>query len=258
MSISGLIIDLDGVLTKSKDLEPFEDTIEFIEFLKERGIPFVIATNNSLFSPEELVYKMKEKGINININEIITPLRIIPDYLKRKKISEIYVIGSSNLIAFFKGLGFKVKNSYFVQAIIIGQDKEFNFEKIKIATTAVKENDAEILALNGNLITKDDDGLLFTGVGSVANMFAYATKKSWTHFGKNSPEYNKKLLSNFKDLNNLAIISDDLFTDLKPFKKLGLKTVFITTGKYKKADIPKDWKPDIVVSSLTDFLRILK
>ena len=249
--IKGLIIDLDGVLTKDKALTPFEDAPDFINFLRNKNIKFKIATNNTLYSPNQLVDKLREEGIDVSFDNVITPLYVAPEYLKRKNIKDIYVIGSENLIKFFKE-SFNVKNNPDVEAVIIGQDKSFSFEKMKIATTAVKENDARILALNANLITKDDDGLVFPGVGSVAQMFSYATKKQWIHFGKNSEEYNKQLLEYFKGINpeDLAVISDDIFTDLIPFSKIGIKTIFITTGKYKEKDIPEDFKPYYIVYSL--------
>jgi len=259
MDIKGLIIDLDGVLTKDKALTPFDDAGKFIEFLRKKGIKFKIATNNSLYSPQDLVKKLNENGIKVSDEEVITPLYVAPEYMKSKNIKKVFVIGSEDLENFIRSSGFDVKNSTDIDAVLIGQDKNFNFQKMKIATTGIKENNAEILALNGNLITKDDDGLVFPGVGSVAQMFAYATKKNWIHFGKNSPEYNKKLFEYFSDIpkSKLAILSDDLFTDLKPMKDLGLKTIFITTGKYKVSDITPEVEPDLIVNSLTELMEKL-
>ena len=259
MELKGLIIDLDGVLTKDKALTPFEYASDFIDYLKEKNIKFKIATNNSLYSPDELVKGLNKNGINIDINQLITPLVVIPEYLNEKNLKKLFVIGSEELKNFLKGKGFDIKNTVDVDAVVIGQDKEFNFEKMKIATTSIKEKNAEILALNKNLITKDDDGLVFPGVGSVAHMFAYATKREFIHFGKNSESYNQKLLDYFKDipLNKVAILSDDLFTDLQPFKQLGLFTIFITTGKYKREDITPDFKPDLIVNSLTEVMKFL-
>ncbi len=65
MRIEGIIIDLDGVLTKDKVLTPFEDAPKFIEFLKGKNIRFKIATNNSLYSPNQLVEGLRKNGINI-------------------------------------------------------------------------------------------------------------------------------------------------------------------------------------------------
>ncbi len=256
--IKNLIIDIDGVLTKDKNLTPFEDTPAFIEFLRKNNVKFKIATNNSLYSPDQLVERLNQNGIKVKRNEVITPLVVLPEYLIEKDISKVFVIGNQNLKNYLTSLGKKVSEDTNVDAVVIGQDKDFNFKKMKIATTAIKESNAQILALNANLITKDDDGLLFPGVGSVAQMFAYATKKEWIHFGKNSPYYNKYLLEEFPKNEEIWIISDDIFTDLIPFSKLGLKTIFITTGKYKLEDLPPDFSPDLIVDSLTQLIEKLK
>ena len=254
MSIKGLIIDLDGVLTKDKALNPFDDAGYFIDYINKKGIPYKIATNNTLYSPQNLEKRLKQNSVNIKENSLITPLFVAPRYMKENGIKNIFVIGSKELEKFFDDSGFNVKFSTDVDAVVIGQDKNLNFEKLKIATSAVKQNKARILALNANLITKDDDGLVFPGVGSVAQMLSYATKTNWIHFGKNSEEYNKQLFKEFDDLSKVAVISDDIFTDLIPFAKLGLKTIFITTGKYKEEDIPSDFKPDYIVHSLKEII----
>lgn len=254
MKIEGLIIDLDGVLTKDKALNPFDDTSYFINYINEREIPYKIATNNTLYSPANLETKLKQNEINMKENSLITPLFVAPKYMKSKNIENIFVIGLEELANFFKEKGFNVRSATDVDAVVIGQDKNLNFRKLKIATSAVKQNGAKILALNANLITKDDDGLVFPGVGSVAQMLAYSTKTDWIHFGKNSDEYNKELFRGFKNLSNLAVISDDIFTDLIPFSKFGLKTIFITTGKYKEEDILSDFKPDYIVNSLKEVI----
>jgi len=55
-----------------------------------------------------------------------------------------------------------------------------------------------------------------------------------------------------------VIISDDFYTDLIGAKALGIKTIFITTGKYKKEDLEKtDFRPDFIVSSLKETEEIL-
>ena len=254
MGVKGLIIDLDGVLTKDKLLTPFEDAEYFINYINKKEIPYKIATNNTLYSPENLEAKLKQNKINIKTGSLITPLFVAPRYMKNQSIENIFVIGSEELTEFFKAKGFNVKNSVNLDAVVIGQDKNLNFEKLKISTSAIKQNKAKILALNANLITKDDDGLVFPGVGSIAQMLSYATKTSWIHFGKNSEEYNKELFKGFENLSDLAVISDDIFTDLIPFSKLGLKTIFITTGKYKKEDIPSNFKPDYIIDSLKEII----
>ncbi|NJE50101.1 HAD family hydrolase, partial [Thermococcus sp. 9N3] len=45
----GLIFDMDGVLYRGN--EPVEGSRELINFLKEKGVPFIFLTNNSTKDP---------------------------------------------------------------------------------------------------------------------------------------------------------------------------------------------------------------
>ncbi|WP_457644688.1 HAD-IIA family hydrolase [Persephonella sp.] len=255
--IEGLLVDLDGVLVKDSELNIFEDAPLFIDFLHKNNIPFKIATNNSRRSPSEIADKLREKGLNVDEKDVVSPLSVAPEVLKERGMESIYIIGSQKLKDYFREKGFNVKDSENVDAVVIGMDKSLNFQKLKIATTAVKRFYAKIYALNKNLISQDDDGMLFPGVGSVAKMFAYACNTDFEHFGKMSDLYNDVIFKSLgKPLEKLGIISDDLFVDLKGYGSLGLTTIFVTTGKYKVEDID-DFEPDYIFDSLTEIIEFM-
>ncbi|WP_457636332.1 HAD-IIA family hydrolase [Persephonella sp.] len=259
MQIKAFLIDLDGVLTKDEDFSPIEGAVEFIGYLNKKGIPFVIATSNSRFSPEDIVSRMKENGFDISQNRIITPLVVAPEVLKKEGIKKIFVIGSQNLKEFLKEKGFDILENPEVDGVLVGLDKKFNFQKMKIGTTALKTYGAKLYALNKNIISKDDDGLLFPGVGTVAKMFSIACQcnQDFKHFGKMGKDYNRVLFEKLsvKEKEKTAIISDDIFVDLEGYKKYGLKTIFVTTGKYTEKDLEKSSKVDMVVHNLMDIIK---
>ena len=58
-----VLLDLDGVLVKDKKLNPFGDTADFLNFLREKGIPFRVVSNNSRIPPEVLRERLAQKGI---------------------------------------------------------------------------------------------------------------------------------------------------------------------------------------------------
>ena len=91
-------------------------------------------------------------------------------------------------------------------------------------------------------------------------MFVYACSlKEFEHFGKNSKLYNRYIFNELSlPLDRLAIVSDDLYTDLLGYKKHGLKTIFVTTGKYKISDITsKELEPDFIFNNLTELMENL-
>lgn len=262
MEIKGFFIDLDGVLTKDEKFSPINGSVEFINLLKEKSIPFVIATSNSRFPPEEIAKRMKENGFNVEKEDIVSPLVVAPQILKEEGVKTLYVLGSDMLADYLKNCGFYVENRPDVDSVLVGLDKNLNFQKLKIATTALKVNRAKLYALNKNIISKDDDGMLFPGVGTVAKMLSIACQcnENFKHFGKMSEDYNKIA---FRKLNagspeKVMMISDDIYVDLKGYKQLGLKTVFVSTGKYTKAEAEDKKFIDLILDRIFDLVGRLK
>ncbi len=261
MEIKGFLIDLDGVLVKDKDFNIFEDAPEFIKKLRSNYIPFKIATNNSRLPPEDIAKKLKEKGIPVDKEDIFSPLSLAPKVLNEDGINSIFVLGEDTLINYLKQYGFKIVNEPKVDAVLVAQDRHLNFDKLKIATTALKRHSAKLYAMNNNLLSQDGDGLLFPGVGAISKMFVYACtcNENYIHFGKMSDIYNKYIFQSFDfPPDKIAIISDDLYVDLAGYKKLGLKTIFLTTGKYQITDIKENFEPDLIFNSLKELLNYLE
>jgi 4-nitrophenyl phosphatase len=67
--ITHLIIDMDGVLYRGDN--PLPGLREFFAFLRERPIPFVLATNNSTRTPQQRVEKLARMGVQIYPEEVL-------------------------------------------------------------------------------------------------------------------------------------------------------------------------------------------
>ncbi len=261
MDIKGFLIDLDGVLVKGKNFEVFEDAPLFIKKLRNNYIPFKIATNNSRIPPEEIAKRLKERGIVVDKEDIFSPMSLVPKVLTEDGTKTIFIIGEETLVEYMQKKGFKILGEPRVDGVLVAQDRNLNFEKIKIATTALKRHGAKLYAMNNNILSQDDDGLLFPGVGALSRLFVYACScnENYVHFGKMSDIYNKYIFQSFNfPPEKLAIISDDLYIDLAGYKKLGLTTIFLTTGKYQISDIKEDMEPDLIFNSLSELIDYLE
>ncbi len=251
-----ILVDLDGVLVKDKEFNLFKDSKAFLSFLKAKN--FIILSNNSTRPPKELSNILKEKGLDVEEEYILTPLKILPSYLKDQNISSCFVIGTDSLKRYLSNY-VEVKDNIDVDAVIVGQDKNLSFEKLKKAISSVFLKGAKIIPINHSKIVKDSDGLYFQGSGALAFMIANATdyKEPLPNLGKPSELFLSKAL-NKDEYKESVIISDDFYTDLMGAKTLGIKTIFITTGKYKKEDLDKtDFKPDFIVNSLKEAEDVL-
>lgn len=254
-----LLLDLDGVLVKDKALNPFPDSALFLEKIKSINIPFRVVSNNSTRPPKKILEELKAKGIELKEEEFISPLSILGDYLKENGRKRIFFVGMPAVKEYLLELGFEVVEDYRVDAVVIAQDRNIDFKKLKLATSAVFLNGAKIVPVNLSRIVKDDDGLYFLGAGSIAISIAHACnyKDPIPNLGKPSKEFIEHALKGLQG-EEVYLVSDDIYTDLMGAKDLGIKTVFMTTGKYKEEELKRaHFNPDLIFNSLENLLQHL-
>ena len=64
------LIDMDGVLVHEET--PIPGAAEFLEALRKRGRPFLVLTNNSIFTPRDLRARLLRAGIDVPEESIWT------------------------------------------------------------------------------------------------------------------------------------------------------------------------------------------
>jgi NagD protein len=96
-------------------------------------------------------------------------------------------------------------------------------------------------------------------------MVSYATGSSYEVIGKPSFAFYKEALkllqkqSPHAEFSKIEMISDDVKGDLGGAKELGMKTLFVTSGKYKTQDeivpfLKEELKPDLVYADMQEIL----
>jgi 4-nitrophenyl phosphatase len=252
-----LLLDLDGVLVKNKKLDLFPDTLDFVSFLKERKIPFKVVSNNSRIPPRLLLQRLKQKGLELKEREILTALMVAPHYLKRYR--SVFAFAEPEVKNYLKEEGINLVDSPQVEAVFVAQNHRLTFDDVKKATTALKGG-AKLVAVNLNKLAKDSDGLFYPATGSWALMFSHAADYPFekvVSLGKPSEQFFKRALEGFEN-HEVYFVSDDFYTDLVPAEKFGVKTIFMTTGKYTEEDLKKaGYRPYKIFNSLTELKEFL-
>ena len=68
--IKSLIIDMDGVIWRADT--PIGDLAAIFDRIRERGLTFVFATNNSTKTSEQYVERLKQFGVDVKPWQMIT------------------------------------------------------------------------------------------------------------------------------------------------------------------------------------------
>jgi HAD superfamily hydrolase (TIGR01450 family) len=241
------LVDIEGTIVKDKSYVPIEGAVEWINSFHSSPHRFILMSNNTTHRPKDLLDLLKSKGFEVQAENLITCMSAALNWLKKKAVKSCFVIGSSQLKEYLNENGIETPSHHRVEAVLVGLDPSLTYEKLKVALNALVKNHASLLALHTNRLYKDEKGELSPSVGPVIKALEYASQKEARVFGKPSPEIYLEAARRFDvKPDNCFMISDDPLSDLAGAKRLGMKTVFVTSGKYKDQEI---------LSSLSEALR---
>lgn len=250
-TVRGVIFDMDGVLWRDTEVMP--DAAPFLNFLRGRGIPVQVATNNSTRTVSEYIDKCRLLGLPIAASEILSSSLVTLDYLQRGYPvgSAIYVIGSPSLSAIYAEAGYRIDpDADSVRAVIVGMDRELSYEKLKIAFRCLQRG-AEFLATNADATFPAADGLT-PGAGSIVAALEKAIGYPALVMGKPQPAIFQVAVARLGCLpGETLMIGDRLDTDIIGAAKAGLRTALVLTGISRREDIGAI-EPDGVYPTLAD------
>lgn len=250
------LIDIEGTIVKDKSLVPIEGAINWMNSLKSKDRRFVLVSNNTTHKPGDLLSLLRNSGFNLEEENLVTCISAALNWLKTKKIKSCFVIGTSQLKNLLNENGIETKENEEAEAVLVGLDTSLDYQKLKIATNALVKNNAYLLALHENRLYKDEKGDLSPSVGAVVKALEYSCQKKAKVFGKPSSTLFREILKKFRTRpEDCIMISDDPLSDLLGAKKLGMKTVFVTSGKYKDEEILKSlnkkFQPDFIYQNIS-------
>ncbi len=250
------LIDIEGTIVKDKSFVPIDGAINWLNSLESQERRFVLVSNNTTHRPIDLLGVLRNSGFNVQEENLVTCVSAAVNWLKTKKIKSCLVIGSAQLRAFLNENGIETKEDDKTEAVLVGLDTSLDYLKLKIATNALVKNKAYLLALHENRVYKDEKGELSPSVGAVVKALEYISQKRAMVFGKPNPTFFREVLKKLKAKpGECTMISDDPLSDLLGAKKLGMKTVFVTSGKYKDVEILKSlnkkFHPDLICQNIS-------
>lgn len=251
------LIDIEGTIVKDKSFAPIEGAIDWINSFDSSPHEFVLVSNNTTHKPEGLLSLLKNRGFDLQPDNLITCMSAALNWLKNKGIINCFVIGSAQLKEYLNENGIKTPSNDRVEAVLVGLDTSLDYQKLKIAVNALVKNNAAFLALHANRLYKDEKGELSPSVGTVVKALEYSSQRRAEVFGKPNSKIFREALRRFKvKPENCIMISDDPLSDLVGAKRLRMKTVFVTSGKYKDEKILKTlnkrFQPDWIHQSIKE------
>jgi 4-nitrophenyl phosphatase len=244
--ISGIISDLDGVTYRGDD--PIDSAVEAFQSWHSVGLPYAFVTNNSTKSAEEFAEKLNGMGIPATPERIITTSAVSAERLETllEPKARVMVIGAPALLQAVEKSGFEIADEN-VSAVIAGLDREFSFEKLTKAQTALMGG-AHFIGTNPDHMLPHGDGFE-PGAGSILKAIETASGVAPVIIGKPQPNLISMALSILgTDPKSTYMLGDQVMTDIVAGHAAGLPTILVRTGVVEKGPFPIT--PDFDIETL--------
>src|SRR6185437_14287853 len=176
-------MDMDGVLVREEQPIPGADV--FLRRLRERGLPFLVLTNNSMYTRRDLAARLAASGLEVPEQSIWTSALATADFLQGQRPGgSAFVIGEAGLITALHAAGYTLteRNPDYV---VLGETRTYSFERITQAIRLVAAG-ARFIATNPDPTGPAPDGPL-PATGSVAALISRATGVDPYYVGKPNP-----------------------------------------------------------------------
>jgi NagD protein len=246
------LTDMDGVLIHEGSMIPGAD--EFIRKLRDRGVPFLVLTNNSIYTARDLRARLMATGIDLPEEAIWTSALATAKFLDSQRPGgSAYVIGEAGLTTALHEAGYTLSESD-PDYVVLGETRTYSFEAITRAIRLIDDG-ARFIATNPDATGPSLEGAL-PACGSVAALITRATGVEPYFVGKPNPVMMREGLNKIKaHSESTAMIGDRMDTDVKCGIEAGLETILVMTGITQQGDIERfPYRPSRVVKSIADLI----
>ena len=225
--VTAWLSDMDGVLVKENRALPGAQ--QFLDALKRKEMPFLVLTNNSIFTNRDLSARLKRSGLTVPEERIWTSANATAAFLSQQSpASTAYVIGEAGLTTALHGAGY-VMTDQDPEYVVLGETRTYDFNTLTRAIRLI-EAGAKFIATNPDVTGPSDEGTL-PATGSVAAMIRAATGRTPYVIGKPNPVMIRAGLNKIGAHSEAAaMVGDRMDTDIQAGVEAGLRTHLVLSG----------------------------
>jgi NagD protein len=250
--IRSWLMDMDGVLVHEEAAIPGAD--RFLTRLREREIPFLVLTNNSIYTPRDLSARLRASGLEVPEAAIWTSALATARFLDDQRPGgSAFVIGEAGLTTALHDAGYTLTERE-PDYVVLGETRTYSFSRITQAIRLIVEG-ARFIATNPDPTGPTPDGPV-PATGSVAALISRATGVDPYFVGKPNPLMMRSALNAIDaHSESAAMVGDRMDTDMVSGLEAGMHTVLVLTGSTQRAEAERfPYRPSRIVDSIADLV----
>ena len=250
--ICSWLMDMDGVLVHEEDAIPGAD--QWVARLREREIPFLVLTNNSIYTRRDLAARLRTSGLDVPEESIWTSALATAKFLEDQRPGgSAFVIGEAGLTTALHASGYTLTERD-PDYVVLGETRTYSFERITLAIRLI-DSGARFIATNPDATGPTLEGPL-PATGSVAALISRATGVDPYFVGKPNPLMMRSAL-NAIDAHSetTAMIGDRMDTDIVSGLEAGMHTILVLSGLTTRDEAERyPYRASRIIDSVADLL----
>jgi NagD protein len=229
-------IDVQGTLIDDIDKQPVRGAAAFIERLNVDQVPYMVITNNTKRTSSDFLAYLQGVGLAITSDKYLDPLMILE---KRVAKEGVAAYGSEPFLRILETMGYRLDYET-PKTVLIAIKEDFTAEEYA-QIIGFLLNGATLVGMHETTLYAKH-GKRYPGVGAILKMLEFATSAGYEVIGKPSLAFYNDALERMKlqdstaAFETITIISDDVKGDIVGARRLGMKGVFVLSGKYQSAE----------------------
>lgn len=253
-----LLLDLDGTLYVSGAAVP--GAPETVAALRRAGIPFRFVTNTTSRPRAGLVERLRGYGFTAALEEVLTPVTAAGRIARARGCTVVAPFLPAPALADLSDLALAGGTSGLPadrtpQAVLVGDlGEQWTYALMQEAFTYVLDG-ALLIALSRDRYWRRG-GVLALDAGPFVAGLEYATSRPAILAGKPSPEFFRAAVASLPAGSaeaGLAMIGDDLWSDVRGAQEAGYRGWLVRTGKFREDALQESGiVPDRILESITD------
>jgi NagD protein len=225
--IKSWLMDMDGVLVHEEHAIPGAN--DFLDRLRDTNTPFLVLTNNSIYTRRDLAARLRASGLNVPEESIWTSALATASFLQDQRPNgTAFTIGETGLTTALHEAGYTLTERD-PDYVVLGETRTYSFERITQAIRLIG-NGARFIATNPDPTGPAPQGPL-PATGSVAALISHATGVDPYFVGKPNPLMMRSALNTLDaHSETTAMVGDRMDTDIVSGLEAGLEAILVLTG----------------------------
>jgi NagD protein len=244
------LLDMDGVLVRGK--KPIAGAQDFIARLISGNRPFLVLTNNPLYTPRDLQHRLAAEGLEIPEPNLFTSAMATAQFLAQQRPNgTAFVIGESGLTYALHQVGYTI-TSHNPEYVVLGETHAYNLEQVTLAIRLISAG-ARFIATNPDPTGPSEHGIV-PACGAMSALIERATGKKPYFVGKPNPLMMRRALNHLgAHSEDTVMVGDRMDTDVIAGMEAGLETILVLTGVTRLEDIDRfPYRPTHILPSVAE------